>query len=102
MVLTLRQCRSVNANDVNTADELKAEIITKKSVNYRPTTDMKKSYEQIKFAKANLDINHLQNNQICERVRNSLPCRFFRRRENRKIYAETFTDKCYSKLGFYR
>jgi predicted histone-like DNA-binding protein len=50
---------TISAKGVDTADELKAEIITKKSVNYRPTTDMKKSYEQIKFAKANLDVNHL-------------------------------------------
>ena len=50
---------TISAKGVDTADELKAEIITKKSVNYRPTTDMKKSYEQIKFAKANLDSKHL-------------------------------------------
>jgi predicted histone-like DNA-binding protein len=50
---------TLSAKSVNTTDELKAEIITKKSVNYRPTTDMKKSYEQIKFTKANLDSKHL-------------------------------------------
>ena len=50
---------TISAKGVDTADELKAEIITKKSVNYRSTTDMKKSYEQIKFVKANLDSKHL-------------------------------------------
>jgi predicted histone-like DNA-binding protein len=50
---------TISAKGVDTADELKAEIITKKSVNYRPTADMKKSYEQIKFVKANLNSKHL-------------------------------------------
>lgn len=50
---------TMSAKSVNTADELKVETITKKGVNYRPTADMKKSYEQIKFAKANLDSKHL-------------------------------------------
>ena len=50
---------TISAKGGDTADELKAEIITKKSVNYRPTTDMKKSYEQIKFAKVNLNSKHL-------------------------------------------
>lgn len=50
---------TMSAKSVNTADELKVETITKKGVNYRPTADMKKSYEQIKFTKANLDVNHL-------------------------------------------
>jgi len=50
---------TISAKGVDTADELKAEIITKKSVNYRPTTDMKSEYEQIKFVKANLDSKHL-------------------------------------------
>ncbi|MBQ5892193.1 MAG: hypothetical protein IIW76_06465 [Bacteroidales bacterium] len=50
---------TLSAKSVNTTDELKVDTITKKGVNYRPTADMKKSYEQIKFAKANLDSKHL-------------------------------------------
>jgi hypothetical protein len=34
--------------------KLKISTITKK-VNYRPTSDMKSEYEQIKFVKANLE-----------------------------------------------
>jgi hypothetical protein len=46
---------TINAKSVNSMDELKPNTITKKSVNYRPTSDMKSEYEQIKFVKANLD-----------------------------------------------
>lgn len=46
---------TISAKSVESADELKASTITKKSVNYRPTSDMKSEYEQIKFVKANLD-----------------------------------------------
>lgn len=46
---------TINAKSVESADELKASTITKKGVNYRPTSDMKSEYEQIKFVKANLE-----------------------------------------------
>lgn len=46
---------TISAKSVESADELKASTITKKGVNYRPTSDMKSEYEQIKFVKANLD-----------------------------------------------
>ena len=46
---------TLKANSVDTEEELKASNITKKGVVYRPTSDMKAEYQQIKFAKANLD-----------------------------------------------
>ncbi len=46
---------TISAKSVESADELKASTITKKGVNYRPTSDMKSEYEQIKFVKANLE-----------------------------------------------
>ena len=46
---------TLKANSVDTEEELKASNITKKGVIYRPTSDMKAEYQQIKFAKANLD-----------------------------------------------
>ena len=46
---------TIKATAVDSEEELKPNTITKKGVNYRPTTDMKNEYEQIKFAKANLD-----------------------------------------------
>lgn len=46
---------TIKAKAVDSEEELKPNTITKKGVNYRPTTDMKNEYEQIKFAKANLD-----------------------------------------------
>lgn len=46
---------TINATAVDSEEELKPNTITKKGVNYRPTTDMKNEYTQIKFTKANLD-----------------------------------------------
>ena len=46
---------TINATAVDSEEELKPSTITKKGVNYRPTTDMKNEYTQIKFTKANLD-----------------------------------------------
>ena len=50
---------TLKAESVDNEKELKAANITKKGVNYRPTSDMKAEYEQIKFAKANLDLASL-------------------------------------------
>lgn len=50
---------TMRAKSVDSADALKTDTITKKGVNYRPTADMKKSYKQIKFTKANLKSAHL-------------------------------------------
>lgn len=46
---------TINATAVDSEEELKPNTITKKGVNYRPTTDMKNEYAEIKFTKANLD-----------------------------------------------
>ena len=46
---------TIKATAVDTEEELKAETITKKGVNYRPTSNMKADYKEIKFTKANLD-----------------------------------------------
>ena len=46
---------TLKAESVDTEEELKASAITKKGVNYRPTSKMKNSYKAIGFAKANLD-----------------------------------------------
>ena len=46
---------TIKAMAVDTEEELKAETITRKGVNYRPTSNMKADYKEIKFAKANLD-----------------------------------------------
>lgn len=46
---------TLKAESVDSEEELKASTITKKGVNYRPTSKMKNSYKAIGFAKANLD-----------------------------------------------
>ena len=46
---------TIKATAVDSEEELKAETITKKGVNYRPTSNMKADYKEIKFTKANLD-----------------------------------------------
>ena len=46
---------TIKATAVDTEEELKAETITRKGVNYRPTSNMKADYKEIKFSKANLD-----------------------------------------------
>lgn len=46
---------TIKATAVDTEEELKAETITRKGVNYRPTSNMKADYKEIKFTKANLD-----------------------------------------------
>ena len=50
---------TMKAESVDTEEELKASTITKKGVNYRPTTRMKNSYKSIGFTKANLDLDSL-------------------------------------------
>ena len=50
---------TMKAESVDTEEELKASTITKKGVNYRPTTRMKNSYKSIGFVKANLDLDSL-------------------------------------------
>ena len=46
---------TMKATSVDTEEELKASTITKKCVNYRPTTLMSNGYKSIGFTKANLD-----------------------------------------------
>lgn len=53
---------TIKATAVDTEEELKAETITKKGVNYRPTSNMKADYKDIKFTKANLDSTSVINN----------------------------------------
>ena len=53
---------TIKATAVDTEEELKAETITRKGVNYRPTSNMKADYKEIKFAKANLDSTSVINN----------------------------------------
>lgn len=48
---------TMKATSVATEEELKASTITKKSVNYRPTTSMTNGYKSIGFTKANLDLD---------------------------------------------
>lgn len=48
---------TMKAESVDTEEELKASTITKKGVNYRPTTRMKNGYKSIGFVKANLDLD---------------------------------------------
>lgn len=48
---------TMKATSVATEEELKASTITKKSVNYRPTTLMSNGYKSIGFTKANLDLD---------------------------------------------
>lgn len=48
---------TMKATSVATEEELKASTITKKGVNYRPTTRMKNGYKSIGFVKANLDLD---------------------------------------------
>lgn len=48
---------TMKATSVATEEELKANTITKKSVNYRPTTSMTNGYKSIGFVKANLDLD---------------------------------------------
>ena len=48
---------TMKATSVDTEEELKASTITKKGVNYRPTTLMSNGYKSIGFTKANLDLN---------------------------------------------
>ena len=50
---------TMKAESVDTEEELKASTITKKGVNYHPTTRMKNSYKSIGFTKANLDLDSL-------------------------------------------
>ena len=50
---------TMKAESVDTEEELKASTITKKGVNYRPTTRMKNGYKSISFTKANLDLDSL-------------------------------------------
>ena len=50
---------TMKATSVDTEEELKASTITKKGVNYRPTTRMKNTYKSIGFTKANLDLDSL-------------------------------------------
>ena len=50
---------TMKAESVDTEEELKASTITKKGVNYRPTTRMKNGYKSIGFVKANLDLDSL-------------------------------------------
>lgn len=53
---------TIKATAVDTEEELKAETITRKGVNYRPTSNMKADYKDIKFTKANLDSTSVINN----------------------------------------
>ena len=53
---------TIKATAVDTEEELKAETITRKGVNYRPTSNMKADYKEIKFTKANLDSTSVINN----------------------------------------
>ena len=48
---------TMKATSVETEEELKASTITKKGVNYRPTTLMSNGYKSIGFTKANLDLD---------------------------------------------
>ena len=48
---------TMKATSVDTEEELKASTITKKGVNYRPTTLMTNGYKSIGFTKANLDLD---------------------------------------------
>lgn len=48
---------TMKATSVETEEELKASTITKKGVNYRPTTSMTNGYKSIGFTKANLDLD---------------------------------------------
>lgn len=48
---------TMKATSVDTEEELKASTITKKGVNYRPTTLMSNGYKSIGFTKANLDLD---------------------------------------------
>lgn len=48
---------TMKATSVATEEELKASTITKKSVNYRPTTSMTTGYKSIGFVKANFDLD---------------------------------------------
>lgn len=48
---------TMKATSVDTEEELKASAITKKGVNYRPTTLMSNGYKSIGFTKANLDLD---------------------------------------------
>ncbi len=50
---------SIKAKSVLTQEEVTADTITHKGVNYRPTTKMKAKLQQTKFTKANLDTAHL-------------------------------------------
>ena len=48
---------TMKATSVDTEEELKASTITKKGVNYRPTTLMTNGYKSIGFTRANLDLD---------------------------------------------
>lgn len=48
---------TMKATSVETEEELKASTITKKGVNYHPTTLMSNGYKSIGFTKANLDLD---------------------------------------------
>ena len=48
---------TINATAVDSEEELKPNTITKKGVNYRPTTSMTNGYKSIGFTKANLDLD---------------------------------------------
>ncbi len=50
---------AIKAKAQNTPDEITAQSITTKGVNYRPTVKMNAKLDQIKFTKANLDTAHL-------------------------------------------
>ncbi|MBQ8045404.1 MAG: hypothetical protein IJ269_03510 [Bacteroidales bacterium] len=52
---------TIKATAVDTEEELKADTIIKKGVNYRPTTAMTNGYKSIGFTKANLDLDSVIN-----------------------------------------